>query len=166
MLSKIYVFTSQVKHNNKTVLPIPYWLFICSQNNRRSHQAEEAGVELASKVDRIKYTGKAGWEMPHQFWLIKTLPRLSQTKKNTTRWLPELCTAKPHDTRNGEDTRGTLQVLFLCTIKLAVLIADISNIYRHLQYCICFWIFFSGFGCKSPADTLQGSYLDSKKVYY
>ena len=128
--------------------------------------AEEAGVELASKVDRIKYTGKAGWEMPHQFWLIKTLPRLSQTKQNTTRWLPELCTAKPHDTRNGEDTRGNLQVLFLCTIKLAVLIADISNIYRHLQYCICFWIFFSGFGCKSPADTLQGSYLDSEKVYY
>ena len=46
------------------------------------------------RVDRISYTGKAGWEMPHQLWLIKTLPRLSQTKQGTTRWLPELCTAK------------------------------------------------------------------------
>ena len=56
--------------------------------------AEEVGVELASKVDRISYTGKAGWELPHQLWLIKTLPRLSQTKQDTTRWLSELCTAK------------------------------------------------------------------------
>ena len=36
--------------------------------------AEEAGVELASKMDRISYTGKVGWGMPHQLWLIKTLP--------------------------------------------------------------------------------------------
>ena len=56
--------------------------------------AEKAGVELASKMDRISYTGKAGWEMPHQPWLIKTLPRLSQTKQDTTVWLPELYTAK------------------------------------------------------------------------
>ena len=27
---------------------------------------------------------------------------------------------KPHDTRNREDTKGTLQVLFLCTIKRLV----------------------------------------------
>ena len=45
----------------------------------------------------------------------------------TTRWLPELCTAKPHDARNGEDTRGALQVLFLCTIKLVVFIVDTYN---------------------------------------
>ena len=56
--------------------------------------AEEAGVELASKVGRISYTGKAGWELPQQLWLIKTLPRLSQTKQDTTRWLPELRTGK------------------------------------------------------------------------
>ena len=47
--------------------------------------AEEAGIELASKANRISYTGKTRWEMPHQLWLIKTLPRLSQTKQNTTR---------------------------------------------------------------------------------
>ena len=34
---------------------------------------------------------------------------------------------KPHDTRNGEDTKGTLQVLFLCTIKRVVFIVHISN---------------------------------------
>ena len=34
---------------------------------------------------------------------------------------------KPHDTRNGEDTKGTLQILLLCTIKHVVFIVDISN---------------------------------------
>lgn len=47
--------------------------------------AEEAGNELARKVDRISYIGKTRWEIPHQLWLIKTLPRLSQAKQNTTR---------------------------------------------------------------------------------
>ena len=56
--------------------------------------AEESGVELASKVDRISYTGKIGSEMSHQLWLIRALPRLSQTKQDITRWLSELCTAK------------------------------------------------------------------------
>ena len=56
--------------------------------------AEEPGVELASNVGRISYTGKTGWKMPHKLWLIETLPGLSQTKQDTTRWLPELCTAK------------------------------------------------------------------------
>ena len=51
-----------------------------------------------------------------------------KAKQDTTRWLPELRTAKSHDTRNGEDTRGTSQVLLLCTIKLVVFIVDISNI--------------------------------------
>ena len=47
--------------------------------------AEEAGNELARKVDRISYIGKTRWEIPHQLWLIKTLLRLSQAKQNTTR---------------------------------------------------------------------------------
>ena len=55
--------------------------------------AEEAGVELTNKVDMISYTGKTGWEMPYQLWSIKTLPWLCQTKQDTTRWLPERCTA-------------------------------------------------------------------------
>lgn len=29
-----------------------------------------------------------------QLWLVKTLSRLSQTKQDATRWLPELCTTK------------------------------------------------------------------------
>ena len=61
--------------------------------------------------------------MPHQLSLITTLPGLSQTRQDTT----------PHDTRNGEDTRGTLQVLFLCTIKLVVFIVDISNMWNLLK---------------------------------
>ena len=36
---------------------------------------------------------------------------------------------KSHDTRNREDSKGTLQVLFLCTIKCVVFIVDISNSY-------------------------------------
>ena len=59
--------------------------------------AEKAGVELS-----IRWTGyhtlEKGWEMPHQLWLIETLPQLSQTKQDTTRWLPELCTTKKHIT--------------------------------------------------------------------
>ena len=42
--------------------------------------AEKTGFELASKVDRILYTRKTGWELPHQLWLIKNLSRLSQTR--------------------------------------------------------------------------------------
>ena len=57
----------------------------------------------------------------------KDLPRLSWTKQDTTRWLPELSQLKPHDKRNGEDTKGTLQVLFPCPIKHVVFIVDISN---------------------------------------
>ena len=38
--------------------------------------AEAAGVELASKKDMISYTEKMGWEMPLQFWVMKTLRRL------------------------------------------------------------------------------------------
>ena len=87
--------------------------------------ADEAGVELASKVDRISNTRKTRWKMSHQLWLIKTSPLLSQTKQDTTRWLPELCTAKT--TWNREDTKGTLQVLFQCTIKHVVFVVDISN---------------------------------------
>ena len=128
MLFEIYVFISQVNHKKKKVLPTLYCLFISSQNNRDCTGAEEAGVELASKVDRISYTRKTRWEMPHQLWLIETLPQLSQTKQHTTKWLPELCTTKkPHDIRNGEDTKGTLQVLCLCTIKHVVFIVYISN---------------------------------------
>ena len=82
-----------MNHKKKKVLPILYCLFICSQIEDCTG-AEEAGAELASKVDRISYIGKAGWEMPHQLWLVKTLPQLSQTKQDTTRWMPELCTAK------------------------------------------------------------------------
>ena len=55
---------------------------------------EEVGVELANNVGRIPYTGKTGWKMPHKLWLIETLPGLSQTKQDTIKWLPELCTAK------------------------------------------------------------------------
>ena len=44
--------------------------------------AAEAGVELASKMDRISYTGKMRLEMSHQLWLIKTLPLLSQAKQD------------------------------------------------------------------------------------
>ena len=55
---------------------------------------EEAGIELVSKVSRILYTGKTGWEMPHQLRLMKTFRQLSQTKQDSARWLPELCTAK------------------------------------------------------------------------
>ena len=58
------------------------------------HKTIEDGVELASNVGRISYTEKTGWKMPHKLWLIETLPGLSQTKQDTTRWLPELCTAK------------------------------------------------------------------------
>ena len=61
--------------------------------------AGEAGVELANKVDRILYTGKAGWEMPHQLWLVKTLPRLSQTKQDTTRWIATAAHSKNHVTK-------------------------------------------------------------------
>ena len=95
--------------------------------------AEQTGVELASKVNRISYTGETGWEIPHQLWLIKTLPRLSQTKQDTTRQLPELCTEKSQDKRNLEDTKGTLQVLVLCTIKRVVFIVDISNTRTNFQ---------------------------------
>ena len=57
---------------------------------------------------------------------------------------------KTHDTRNGEETKGTLQVLFLCTIKRVVFIVDISNKYTpekfieksyvKLRKTIEFWI--------------------------
>ena len=33
----------------------------------------------------------------------------------------------PHDTRNREDTKGILQVLFLRTFKCVVFLVDISN---------------------------------------
>ena len=45
---------------------------------------------------------------------------------------------KPHDTRNGEDTKGTLQVLLLCTIKRVIFIVDISNI--NITKIIIRWI--------------------------
>ena len=45
---------------------------------------------------------------------------------------------KLHDTRNGEDTKGTLQVLFLCTIKRVIFIVDISNI--NITKIIIRWI--------------------------
>ena len=65
--------------------------------------------------------------MQHQLWLIKTLPRLSQQNKGLQDGCQSCEQQKPHDTRNGEDTGGTLQVLFLCTVKLVVFIVDISN---------------------------------------
>ena len=49
---------------------------------------------------------------------------------NISRPPPHLQT---HNTRNGEDTKGTLQVLFLCTIKRVVFIVDISNKYPTLS---------------------------------
>ena len=58
--------------------------------------AEEAGAELASKVDSgqdIIYR-KSGLGNATSALVDKTFPRLSQTKQDTTRWLPELCTAK------------------------------------------------------------------------
>ena len=84
--SKIYVFTSQVNHKNKRVLSI--------KTIEYSTGAEETGIELASNVDRELYTGKAGWAKPHQLWLIKSLPQLSQRKQDTPRWLPGLCTPR------------------------------------------------------------------------
>ena len=35
--SKVYAFISHVNQKNKRLLPIAYWLFICSQNNGRLH---------------------------------------------------------------------------------------------------------------------------------
>ena len=65
-------------------MPILYTYLYAHKAIEDCTGAEEAGVEWTSKVDRIFYTRKAGWEMPHQLWLIKTLPRLSQTKQVTT----------------------------------------------------------------------------------
>ena len=48
--------------------------------------AEEAGVEVVSKVDRISYTEKTVYDISSGW--------LSQTEQDTWRWLPELCTAK------------------------------------------------------------------------
>ena len=47
--------------------------------------AEKAGVELASKVDRISYTGKMRLEMSHQLWLIKTFFYYLKQNKMTAR---------------------------------------------------------------------------------
>ena len=91
---------------------------------------EGAGVELASKVDRISYTRKTGWGMPHQLWLMKNLPRLFQTKQESKilqDGYQSCAQQKPHDTKNGEDTKGALHALFLCTIKRVVFIVDFSN---------------------------------------
>ena len=89
LLSKIYVFKKKKKRSCPSFTAYLY----AYKTREHCTGAEKADVELASKVDKI-YTGKAGWEMPHQLWLIKSLSRLSQTKQDTTRWLPELCTAK------------------------------------------------------------------------
>ena len=59
LLCKVYVFISQVNDKNKRVLPIPYCYFYGYKTIEDCTGAEEACVELASKVDRILYTGKA-----------------------------------------------------------------------------------------------------------
>ena len=65
--------------------------------------------------------------MPHQVWLVKIC--LDHLEQNRT--LQDGCQScaqpKPHDTRNGEDTKETLQVLFPCPIKRVAFIVDISN---------------------------------------
>ena len=79
MLSKIHVLISQVNHKIKgSRLSLTAYLY-AHKTIEDCTGAEEAGIELASKVDRISYTRKTRWEMPHQLWLIKTLPQLSQT---------------------------------------------------------------------------------------
>ena len=66
--------------------------------------------------------------MPHQLWLLETLPGLSQTKKTLQDGFYSCAQQKPHDTREREDTKGTtLQVLFLGTIKRVIFIVDISS---------------------------------------
>ena len=81
------VFISQVNYKKK-ILPFLYFLFIYSKNNRRAHWCR------GSCGQDIMKNGKTRWEMSHQPWFIKMLPRLSQIIQDTTRWLPELCTAK------------------------------------------------------------------------
>ena len=76
MHSKIYVFISQVNHNKKKVLPSFTAYLYARKTIEDCTGAEEAGVELASKKDMISYTEKMGWEMPLQFWVMKTLRRL------------------------------------------------------------------------------------------
>ena len=62
----------------------------------------------------------------------KDFASVFSTKKNKT--LQDRCQSyaqqKSHDTRNGEDTKGTLQVLFLCKNIRVVFIVDICSINR------------------------------------
>ena len=59
---------------------------------------------------------------------------------------------KPHDTRNREDFKRTLQVLFLCTIKRVFFIVDISN--RYLSRAADDGELFAALGCVLFSDTL------------
>ena len=66
--------------------------------------AGEAGVELANKVDRILYTGKAGWEMPHQLWLIKTFASIISNKTRHYKMAARAVHSKNHMTQETEKT--------------------------------------------------------------
>ena len=134
MLSKIYVFISQVNHKKKMkVLPILDCLFLCSQNNRRlcklvlSWLARWTRNNIPEKQDGKCHISSG--------WLRLSLDYLKQNKALQDGCHSAGTQQKSHNTKNEEDTKGTLQVLFLCTTKHVFFIVDISN-----KCTMLFWI--------------------------
>ena len=113
LLSKIFAFISQVNHKKK-VLPIFYAYLYAHKTIEDCAGAEEAGVELTSKLDRISYwksriNGKC--HILHQLWLIKTLPQAIISNK--TRHYKMAARAMMHSKNHmTQETEKTLKGLY------------------------------------------------------
>ena len=109
LLSKIYVFISQVNHEKRKVLPILYCLFICSQNNRRLHWCRGSWCSVGQQGGQGTIRLKNGMGNVTSALVDKTFASIISNKTRHYKVTARAVHSKSHMT---QETEKTLKVLY------------------------------------------------------
>ena len=131
MLSKIYVFISQVNHKKKKVLPILYCLFICSQNNRKYHWCRGSWCRVGKQGGQDIILRKNGMGNATSALVDKDFVSIISNKTRHYK----MAARAVHSYEPTLPTPPTLfseLVFFLCTVKVSLLSPTLAPTFKYL----------------------------------